>query len=159
MAQNQCAGAERFDVVDRARQAVESRRRWEWWLEAWVGAKSLERVHQCGFLAANVSTCAAMYVNLEFLAGAAGVLAEDSRRSSLENRRLEPLCCEDVLAAHVNVANRRADAEASDHHAFDELVRVGFHQVTVFVTAGFGFVGIAEHVVLLAGVLGDERPF
>src|SRR5881397_1023656 len=49
--------------------------------------------------------------------------------------------------------------EGRNDDAFDELVRIAFHDDAVFARSGFAFVGVATEVNRLSGVLWNKTPF
>ncbi len=63
-------------------------------LDARVGALALERFDEAGFLAADVGAGAAMDVDLEIVAGAEDVLAEEILGLGLGDGFLEDFCAE-----------------------------------------------------------------
>ena len=63
-----------------------------------------------------------------------------------------------IFAANVDVAACAADRASRDHHSFDQLVRVHFHQRAVLAGARLAFVAIRQNVFRLAGVFGNETP-
>ncbi len=63
-----------------------------------------------------------------------------------------------VLAAHVDVTLAGADGTGADHHPLEDLVRVGLEEAAVHVGAGVALVGVADHVLLVAGRLVGLLP-
>ena len=63
-----------------------------------------------------------------------------------------------VLAADVEIRLRRANRERLDHHRLDDGEGITLHEDPVLERAGLGFVGVADEVVRLGGLLGDGGP-
>ena len=53
----------------------------------------------------------------------------------------------------------RVNRPSRDDDTFNQLVRIHFHQRTVFARAGFGLVRVADHVFGLRRILRHKRPF
>ena len=87
------------------------------------------------------------------------ILAEVTLRVGLGDRGFDNVDHVAILAANVNVTALGAHGASGDHHAFDELMRIHFHQRTVFTCAGLAFVAIGDDVFRLAArFFGDETP-
>ena len=158
VAQDLRGGAEGLDVVDGGGQPVQARRRREGRFEARVGAQALQRVHERGFLAADVRPGAPVHVQLEVEAAAQDVLPQQSGRAGLVNGGPDALGGVHVLTPDVDVPHRGAHGVRGDDHALDQLVRVLGEQVAVLEGAGLGFVRVADDVVRFAVLQGHERP-
>ncbi len=78
-----------LDVVDRGRAAIEPDGGRERRLQARLALLALEAFEQRGFLAADIGAGAAMEIELEIVARAAGVLADQPGGIGLVDRRLE----------------------------------------------------------------------
>ncbi len=63
-----------------------------------------------------------------------------------------------ILAAQIDEADLSADGQARDQRALDHRMRVVQENEAVFTGAGLTLVAIAEHVLRLGRLLGDERP-
>src|SRR3546814_1770220 len=70
--------SDRFDVIDRRRAAVEPRPRRKWRLEARLALLALEAFEHRGLFAADIGARAAMDEDVEIIARAARVLAEEA---------------------------------------------------------------------------------
>ena len=64
-----------------------------------------------------------------------------------------------VFAAQVDQALARADREGRDRHALEHVVGVARQQHPVLEGAGFAFVGVAHHVMGVAGRVAAQGPF
>ena len=152
-------GGEGLGVVDRGRLAVEAEVGRERRLVARLTLLALQRLHQRGFLAADVGAGAEHVVQVDVDAAAEDVLAQPAVGVGLGGGFLEVLERLVVeLAAQVVVADRAACRVAGDRHALDHRMRVVAQDVAVLGGARLGLVGIAEDVFLHAGVLGHEAP-
>ena len=149
---------DRLDVADRGRAAVHPDRRGERRLEARLAHLALEALQQPGLLAADVGAGAAVQVDLVVVAGAAGILADQSGGVRLVDRRLQDLRLAHVFAADVDVAGGGAHAGAGEQAALDQLVRVVAHDLPVLAGAGLALVGVDHQVDRPAvRLLGHER--
>src|SRR5208282_1876545 len=63
-----------------------------------------------------------------------------------------------VLAADIDVGSVRADGDGGDHGAFDDGVGIVLEDEAVLARAGLALIAVAEHVLGLGALLGDERP-
>ena len=61
------------------------------------------------------------------------------------------------LAAQVVIPHARTPAVRSDRHAFQHRMRIAEQQFAILARARFGFVGIAEHVLLARLAMRHER--
>ena len=102
----------RLDVVDQGRPAVEALDRGEGRLQPRVAALSLERVEQRRLLAADVGAGAAVDDQLDLLAAAEDVLAEEARVIGLLDGGVEDVALEVVLAADEDEAAVRRPLRA-----------------------------------------------
>ena len=99
-----------------------------------------------------------MDVDVEAVARAGDVLAEQASSVGFANRVVERLDLGQHLAAHIDVRSAHAERPAGADHAFDEQVRITAHQQPVFEGAGLAFVGVDHQVDRLAGIAWHERP-
>ena len=151
-----------FDIVDGRRATVEAGVRGKWRLEARLALLALQALQQGRFLAADIGAGAAMDVNVEVPARAAGVPADQSGLVGLVDRGLQPLGLAVEFAADVDVRGIRAHGETGDQAALDQLVRIVAHDVPVLAGAGLGFVGVDDQIVRTAVALvvrRHEGPF
>ena len=138
---------DRLDVVHRGRRAVEADRRREGRLQPRHALLALQRLDQRRFLAADIGAGAAMDVEVEVPAAAAGVGAEQPGGVALVDRRLHHEVLVVVLAAHVDVAGVGAHRDAGEQAALRQGVRVVPQDVAVLAGAGLGLVGVHHEVV------------
>jgi len=111
-----------------------------------------------GFLAAFIRACSAMDDDLEPLARAEHVVAQDARGLGLRDRAFEPLGREIILAAHVDEGVLGLDGIACEQDALQQLVGVILHDEAVLEGARLGFVCV-HHEVARVDARGDEAPF
>jgi len=151
--------AERLDVIDDGRAHPQTKdgrkiRR----LDARIRALAFERFDEAGFLTADVSARAAMNVNLQIIAAAQNIFAEEVFRAGFRKRLIQNLRAINHFAADVDVGEMHVVGEARDGHAFDQLVRVLIHDLTILERAGFGFVRVADEINRLAALAVNEAP-
>jgi len=146
-----------LDVVDRGGAAVDPDRGRERRLVAGHALLALEAFQERGLLAADVGAGAAMEMDLEIEAGAAGVLAHEAGRVGLFDRELQPLGLVDELAADIDVAGMGAHAHAREQTALEQLMRVVAQDVAVLARAGLGLVGVQHEIAGPVAGLGHER--
>ena len=151
-------GAERFDVIDDGRAAVEADDGREGRLDARIAAFAFKRFHQRGFFAAFVGARAGVNQQIVIEAAAKNIFAEVAALVSLLDGFFDQIENVTIFAANIDEAAIGSDGAAGDDHAFDQLVRIHFHQRAIFAGAGFGFVGVADDVFRFRAVLGHERP-
>src|SRR5579862_1156089 len=150
---------DRLDVVDRGRAAVKPDRRRERRFKPRLALLALEAFEEPGFLAADIGAGAAVHVDVNIIARAAGVLANEPRRIGFVDRRLEALCLIVEFAADVDVGGLHPHPEAGQNAALDQLVRVVAQDVAVLAGAGFALVGVDHEVARPVALLRHERPF
>src|SRR5690606_24315719 len=119
---------------------------------------AFQRLHQRGFLAADVGARAERVVDVAVHARTEDVLAQPAVFIGFGQGLLEVLEGLVVeLAAQVVVAHGRTGRVAGDRHALDHRVRVVAQDVPVLAGAGLGLVRVAQDV-LLDLALGHEAP-
>ena len=64
-----------------------------------------------------------------------------------------------VFGTDVEEAFLRADRVAADHHAFDDVQRIGLQHAAVHERAGVSLVGVADDVARLFVSLAGHGPF
>ncbi len=127
-------------------------------LVARLALLALQRLHQRGFLAADVGAGAERVVDVDVDAAAENVLAQPAVPVGFGQRFLDVLERLVVkLATHVVVGHAAAGGVAGDRHALDNRVRVVAQDVAVLAGARLGLVRVAQDV-LLARTLGHEAP-
>ena len=120
---------------------------------------AFQALEQRGFLTADVSAGAVVDVNIEVVAGAARILANQTRRVSLVDRGLQMLALADELAAHIDVSGLRPHGEAGDQAALDQQMRVVAQDIAILAGARLGLVGINDQIVRApVRLFGHERP-
>ena len=97
------ADRDRLDIVDRRRAAVEPDRGRERRFQARLALAPFEAFEEPGLLAADIGAGAAMQVEVDVVARAAGVLAEEPGVVGFLDRGLEVLRLVVELAADVDV--------------------------------------------------------
>src|SRR5205807_9633908 len=123
--------AQRLDVVDGGRLAVETDHRRERRLVARLRALAFERLEERGLLARFVCAGAAMDVDVAVEPGAEDVLAQQSARVRLVYGAFENLLHMEEFASYIDVGDFRSDGVAADGAPLDEEVRIALHQQVV----------------------------
>src|ERR1019366_9165680 len=151
--------AKRLDVVDdgRAHPQAEHRRKIRRF-DARIRPLAFERFDEAGFLAANVSARAAMDVNFQIVTGAENVLAEEIILAGFLDGAIQNFRAFGHFAADVNIGELHIVREAGDDHAFDQLMRILVHDLTILERARLGFVGVANEINRLAALAINEAP-
>ena len=150
--------SQRLDVVDRRRLPEESGDRRKRRLDARIAALSFERIHQRRFFTADVRAGALVDVDVDPLARAHRVLAEDAGGVRFGERVIEALNRLGKLAAYVDVCCLGANRVRAHGAPFDEGVRCPAHDFAILERTRLGFVGIAAEVVRPAVTWFHERP-
>jgi len=127
-------------------------------LDPGVSPLALEGFDQTGFLAANVGTSTAMHVDLQIVASAQDVLAQETSRARLLEGRVEQLGRMGHLTADVDVGQLHVVGPAGDDHPLDQLVRILVEDLAVFERARLGLVGVANQIDRLAAAAIHEAP-
>ena len=99
-----------------------------------------------------------MPVNIEVIAAAENILAQEPACVGVGNRLLHDLQQIAVLATDVDVTGVRSDGDGGDHHAFDHSMRIVFEDQAVFAGAGFAFIPVAQDIFWFGRLPGHERP-
>src|SRR5581483_9795524 len=63
-----------------------------------------------------------------------------------------------ILTADVDVSDMGLHGQGGNHHALDYGVRIVFEDQPVFAGPGFALVAVAQHILGLWRLLGNERP-
>ncbi len=148
-----------LDVVHRGRTAPDADARRKRRLRARLALLAFEALDQRTFLAADVRAHAAMDEHVHRPARAAGVRPEEPGRIGLVDGILEDHRFVVVLAAHVDVGGVRADREARDQAALDQLVRIVAEDFAILAGARLALVGVDHEVARQRPVaLRHERP-
>ena len=149
---------EGLDVVDHCRAAEESLHGRERGLDLRQAALALERAQEPGLFAADIGSGAAVHGHVEPEAGAENVFTENSSLVGLIDGFLHGEEGIVVFAPDIDVADVAVERVGGDEGAFDELVRIAFHDHPVLEGAGFAFIRVDHQVFRLVGVLGDKGP-
>ena len=126
--------------------------------DARIAALAFERFHQRRFFAAFVGARAGVRDQIEIESAAENIFAEIARGVGFFDGRVHDVQHVAIFAANVDVALMRADRAPGDDDAFDQLMRIHFHQRTVLAGAGLALIGVAENVFRLRRFLGHEAP-
>ena len=98
-------------------------------------------------------------IDVEIIAGFAGILAHKPRVIGLVNRGLQRFAFADVFAADVDVASVGIHREARNKAALDQRVRIMAHDLAVLAGAGLGFIGVHHQIAgATVAFLGHEGP-
>ena len=149
--------AKGLDVVDHRRLAERPLDRRERRLDPGPAALAFEALDQARLLAADVGPGPPVDVDLDVEARPVHVPPQVAGGPGLGDRPLQPPERLDVLEPDVDVSRRRLGREAGDQDAFDQLVRVQFHQLPVVEGCRFGFIGVDAEEGFLP-ILGQEAP-
>ena len=150
--------AERLDVVDGGRLAPEPRDGGVGRLGARVGALALERVEHAGLFAAHVAAGADVQVEIEGVAGAEDVAAEEVGRIGFGDGGGDEAGGQSVFGAEEDVGDVGAGGVARDDGAFDQLVGIAFEQQAILERAGLHLIGIDDEVTRVRRVFRDQGP-
>eukprot|EP00354_Favella_ehrenbergii_P010829 CAMPEP_0170466100 /NCGR_PEP_ID=MMETSP0123-20130129/10192_1 /TAXON_ID=182087 /ORGANISM="Favella ehrenbergii, Strain Fehren 1" /LENGTH=420 /DNA_ID=CAMNT_0010732155 /DNA_START=1151 /DNA_END=2414 /DNA_ORIENTATION=- len=151
------AHGDRLHVRDRGRAAVQASVGWEGRLQSGATGLALERLDEGRFLTADVRASATVDDNVEVVAAAAGVLADETLGVGLVHGSLQLDLLIPELATNVDVCGLRAHTETDNKGALDELVRVVTQDLAVLASAGLRLVGVDNQVRWSAvGNLGHE---
>src|SRR6476661_2698820 len=149
-----------LDIVDRSRTAVEAGTGRERRLEARLALLALQAFEHRRLFAADVGARATVHEQVEVIARAAGVLADQTSLISLGNGALQDTGFLDEFAADIDIGGARAHREAGDQRALDQLVRIVADDLAVLAASGLGLIGVDDQEVGFAGLglLGHEAP-
>ncbi len=150
--------AQRLDVVDRGRLAVQADERGKRRFVARLGPLPLERLEERRLLARFVRAGAAVKIDVAIEARAEDVLPQEAVGIGLVDRALEDVLHVQEFAADVDVGDLCADGVTPDRTAFDEQVRIAFHQEMILERSRLALVGVAGDIARL-DLLVDELPF
>src|SRR5690606_20967866 len=132
----------------------------EWRLQARLALVALKAFNERGFLTADIGARAAVHVDVEIIARAAGVFADQPGVIGLLNGFVEVTRFQHKLAADVDIGSNRAHRETGDKTPLQQAVRIEAHDLPVLAGAGFGFIRIDHQIARTAiGLFGHERPF
>lgn len=152
--------ADGFDVVDNGRSHVEAEDGREvGGLDAGIGAFAFEGFEKAGFLAADVSTCALVDIDVEVESGAKNIGAQEAGFAGFADGLCDDAGGVGEFAADVDVGEFDAEGVGGNGDSFEELVGILVKDVAVFEGARFGFVAIDDEVVGFAVIGPEEAPF
>src|SRR6266852_2096073 len=127
-------------------------------LVARFGSMPLNRLHQRGFLAADVAARADEDLEFEIKFAATDLFSEETGATAAANLFAKDFFLKMVFVANVKNAVLRAGDNAGDEHAFDEEMRQMRHDEAVFDRAGLAFIGVADDVFHRVALFADELP-
>ena len=159
-AQDGRGDGDRFDVVDGGRVAIKAGAGGERRLEARLALLAFQAFEHRGFFAADIGAGAAVDDDIEVIARAAGVLADEAGLVGLADGGEQRFGFADIFAADVDEGGAGLHGKAGDERAFDQLVRIVADDLAVLAAAGFRFVGVDDEVARPRRVrrLGHEAP-
>src|SRR5215472_5011739 len=137
---------DRLDIVDRCRTTIETDLCREWRLEARLALAAFEALEQPGLLPADIGARAAMQIEFEIPAGAAGVFADQAGVVALVDRGLQAFGFVIELAADVDVAGVDTHACRGKNTPFDQLVGVVADDVAILAGARLTLIGIDAEI-------------
>ena len=115
---------------------------------------------QRGFLAADESAGAKPDVDVEVKTAVHDVVAEQTVLFAGFDRFFDPFHRQRIFRADVKPAFGGADGVGSNHHAFNDVVRVGFQNTAVHIGAGVALVAVADdELVVNHRHFGRQLPF
>src|SRR5215469_166898 len=120
-----------LDIVDRCRTTVESDSCRKWRFQPRLALASFEAFEKPSLLAADIRTGAPVQIEVEVVARAASVFADQSPRISFVDRRLQPQRFVIEFAADVNVAVVHAHPDRCQQAAFDQFLWVVAQDVAI----------------------------
>src|SRR6266849_1062356 len=120
-------GAERFDIVNDGRAAIEADDGREGRPDARITALAFQRFHKSGFFAAFVSACAGVNEQVEIEAGAEDMFTEIAARISFFERAFDDIEDVAIFAADIDEAAIGVDGAPGNDDALDHLVRIHFY--------------------------------
>src|SRR5690606_35150825 len=149
-----------LDVVDCRGAAPDADVGREWRLQARLALVALKAFNERGFLTADIGARAAVHVDVEIIARAAGVFADQPGVIGLLNGIVEVTRFQHKLTADVDIGSTRAHRETGDKTPLQQAVRIEAHDLPVLAGAGLGFIRIDHQIARTAiGFFGHERPF
>ncbi len=149
-----------LDIVDRRRAAIQTSARRERGLEARLALLAFEALKHRHLFAADVRAGTAVDEDVEVVAAACRVLAEQAGVVAFLDGAPQDLGLADELAADVDVGRPRAHGEAGNQRAFQQLMRIVADDLAVLAGAGLGLVRVDDQEIGLTGLrlLGHEAP-
>ena len=157
--QDRGRGRDRLDIVDGRRTAIKPDSRRKGRLQPRHALLAFEAFEERRFLAANVGAGAAVQINLDVIAGAAGILTNEAGGIGLLDRRLQPLRLGVEFAADVDVGGGASHPGPGQHAAFEQFVRLVAQDVAVLAGARLALIGIDDEIAGPVALLRHEGPF
>src|SRR5208283_2740311 len=148
-----------LDVVDGARAAIEPDLGWKGRLQPRLALASFETFEKAGLFATDIGTGPAVQVEVEGIAGAARILADQTAVIGFVDRGLQTLCLVIELAPDIDVAIVDSHPRRGQQAPLDELVRLVAQDVAVLAGARLAFIGIDAEIGRMVALFRHERPF
>ncbi len=149
-----------LDVGDGGGAAVETNVGRERRLQTGLAGLAFQGLDQAGLLTANVSAATAADIDIKVVAGTARVLANEALLIGLSDGAIKAVGLVPELSTNVDVSSLGTHGETSNETAFDKLVGIVAHNLTIFARAGLGLISVHDEVVWATiRDLGHERPF
>ena len=120
---------------------------------------AFDRGHQRGFLAADERAGAQTQLNIKIKSGAQDVFAQQAIFPRLSDSNFQPLYCDGVFGADINVTLVCADSIAGDSHCLQHHMGVAFQNGTIHERSGVAFVSVAADVFLARRLRRRKAPF
>src|SRR5882724_499680 len=127
-------------------------------LVARFGSMPLNRLHQRGFLAADVAPRADKNFEFEIKFAAEDFFPEEAGAMAAANLFAKDFFLEMILVTDVENAALRAGDNAGDEHTLYEEMRQMRHDEAVFDRAGLAFISVAYDVFHRVALFADEIP-
>ena len=138
-----------LDVGDGRRTAEQTNGSRERGLKTGLAGLALKRLDQAGLLATDVGTSTAVDVDVEVVARAAGVLADQALGIGLVDGVLQDGSLLVELATDVDVGGSGVHGAAGNEAALDQLVGVLAHNLAVLAGARLTLVGVDDQIARL----------
>ena len=104
-------------------------------------------------------TGSAMHVKVEWVAGAAGVLADQTGLIGLVDGGLQTLCFAAELTPDIDITGVNPHSDRGEQTAFNQLLRVIAKDVAILAGPGLTLIGIDAEIGRMVALFGHERPF
>lgn len=146
----------RLDVGDGRGAAEKTDGGREGRLEAGLALLAFEGLDERGLLTADVGTATTVNVDVEIVARTAGVLSDEAVGIRFVDGLLENGSFVNELSANIDVRSGGVHGPTGDETAFNQLVGVLSHNLSVLARSGFALVGVDHEVsglVVLVPVL------
>jgi hypothetical protein len=125
----------------------------------WHSPFTFDGSNQCGFFSTNKSTCTFLDLDVEIEIGMSKMfLPRYPFSRACLMAMLSRFDGQRVFGTAINVTFRCANGVGTNHHSFDDAVRVTFQDGAIHKCTGVTFIGIADHVFWMMVVSG-KFPF